>query len=246
MLCSAAAAAGPFQTLLQSLIRELRPFLYSTEQSFDQSVQADLPHMELVSRLKRDKERMGATLVSATAALTKSERDATKLAATNKKLETSVAVLEQQLRSTCSDSSGASAAYRDLQVREGAREAYRDLQVHSRAQRGRYAEEGAGMKPSSIGNELSSSCRSRPAKRYWHLSGAQRDTLPCTPTPGPPGPLRRAQRLDWRRSRLGKGAQGRGPGLSRVWRQTRSGARVRCWRVTIALHTRQQHSTRDT
>jgi hypothetical protein len=116
MLCSAAAAAGPFQTLLQNLARELRPFLYSTDQSFDQSVQTDLPHMELVSRLKRDKERISATLVSATAALTKCERDTTKLAAANKKLETTVATLEQQLQSTSSDSSGTNAAYGHLQV----------------------------------------------------------------------------------------------------------------------------------
>ncbi len=116
MLCSAATAAGPFQTLLQSLARELKPFLYSTDRSFDQSVQTDLPHLELVSRLKRDKERISATLVSATAALTKCERDAMKLAAENKKLETAVAMLEKQLRSTSSDSSGTSAAYRQLQV----------------------------------------------------------------------------------------------------------------------------------
>ena len=79
-------------------------------------MQVDLPYIEVVSRLKRDNERIAATLVSATAALNKSERDTAKLAKANKGLETAVVLLEQQVKSKGSVEQGVDAAYRQLQV----------------------------------------------------------------------------------------------------------------------------------
>lgn len=87
----------------------------------DDEVQVELPYIEVVSRLKRDNERMSATLVSATAALNKCERDATKLAIAKKNLETSVVLLEQQVKTRGTDELGVEAAYRQLQVRGAAR-----------------------------------------------------------------------------------------------------------------------------
>ena len=44
MLCTTAAAAGPFAGVLLSLTKEIRAFLYSSDKSFDQSQQVRVLH----------------------------------------------------------------------------------------------------------------------------------------------------------------------------------------------------------